>query len=272
MIIFERNWHRRKSAKLVSSLALVSVLSAGLGIFLAVTRYSPQFVTPTAHAYNIETIAADMVVTLPLPPPPDCGVEACVALTFDDGPDPATTPAIIDALSKEGAKATFFMIGKRVAGHEDILRLAWSRGNEIGNHSLAHPFFTKLSGPLIKEQLDKASQAISAAGVPAPYLFRPPYGAINRNVIDNVNQPVILWNVDPKDWHEIDPARIVSKVNEQAFPGAIIILHDSHPATASAAPQFIHDLKAKYRLVSVSELLKLSPATKGVFYGHPKPH
>ena len=75
-----------------------------------------------------------------------------------------------------------------------------------------------------------------------------------------------MWNVDPKDWHEKDPARIAELVVSQAKPGAIILLHDRVP-TADALPAILRDLKAKYRLVTVEELLNLSADSKGEFTG-----
>ncbi len=248
------------------------LLAAVLGVVLVLTQKGQYQNSQTkVYASSLEATALNMVVKLPPPPPVNCQAEACVALTFDDGPDPATTPHILDVLEKEQATATFFVIGNRVAGHENILRRMHADGDEIGNHSWSHPNFVKLNPAQMLDQINATQSTITASGVPAPHLFRPPYGGANQTMLSTIHMPIILWNVDPKDWREKNPATLISTVESQAHNGSIIIMHDTLPTTVSAASQMIHDLKAKYHLVTVTQLLQLSPEAQGEFFGHP-PH
>jgi len=198
--------------------------------------------------------------------PVDCSLAPCLALTFDDGPNPATTPIILDALTKEQVKATFFVIGNKIAGNIEIVRRIYLSGNEIGNHSWSHPDFTKLTAQQIHEQIDQTQTAIASLGIPAPKLFRPPYEARNQKVEASITLPIILWDVDPKDWHETDPNKIAAIVEAEVKPGAIIVMHDAKPATAAAVGMILKDLKQHYALVTVSELLNLPLNAQGEFF------
>jgi len=203
----------------------------------------------------------------PLPPPPaNCQVDACLALTFDDGPDAASSPIILTALEKAQVKATFFLIGSYVGPNVSIVQRMQADGDDIGNHSWTHPYFTKLTADQIQQQIDLTQAAITAAGVRAPVLLRPPYGAINQAIAARINMPIIMWNVDPKDWAQKDSNSIAQMVEAQAKPGAIIVMHDKL-LTAMAINKIVTDLKSKYRLVTVSQLLNLDPASHGIYFG-----
>lgn len=207
-----------------------------------------------------------LLVTPPPPPTPDCAVAACVALTFDDGPNTDSTPIILDALKKERVKATFFVIGLKVAANKDSLLRMQKDGHEIGNHTWAHPNLTKLSQAQIEQQISQTQSAITDIGLPAPKLFRPPYEAFTKPMLAYVHMPVILWNIDPKDWKENDPKNVAAIVNAQARSGGLIVMHDK-AVTAAAIAQIIHDLKPKFKFVTVTELLNLPPGAQGIFIG-----
>ncbi len=196
----------------------------------------------------------------------DCAVEKCLALTFDDGPDSTTTPQVLADLDGVHAMATFFIIGKKVATHVDLLKRMQASGYEIGDHSWSHPDFTRLTPLQIRDQINSTQQAIIAAGLPAPRFFRPPYESRNDMIRRIVNMPFILWNVDPKDWNAQNPHLLAQTVIATAKPGAIIIMHDTLPVTVQALPEILVGLK-DYRLVSVSQLLNLSPTAQGEFTG-----
>jgi peptidoglycan/xylan/chitin deacetylase (PgdA/CDA1 family) len=172
----------------------------------------------------------------------------------------------MEALNKERVKATFFLIGNRVAANAAIVRKLADSGQDIGNHSWAHPNFLKLNPTQIQQEISQTQVAIITAGAPAPHLFRPPYGSFTGGLLPYVGMPVILWNVDPKDWSQKDPAAIVQAVETQAKPGAIIVMHD-HPTTAAAVGKIVHDLKGKYQFVTVTKLLNLKPDSVGEFIG-----
>ncbi|HEU4610014.1 MAG TPA: polysaccharide deacetylase family protein, partial [Chitinophagaceae bacterium] len=145
--------------------------------------FYPQ-VVPVVHAQQIDPLitAAKSFeakeARKPLPPP-NCAIEACLALTFDDGPDPATTPKILSALNKYRAKATFFVIGNKVAPNASLLQQIQLSGNEIGNHSWNHANFKKLTAQQMVDQVNQTQSALISIGVTPPKFFRPPYEAMN---------------------------------------------------------------------------------------------
>lgn len=202
-----------------------------------------------------------------LPPQPDCAVEACLALSFDDGPDPVNTPKIMESLTKQQVPATFFLIGNRVASNALIVQRMYHEGFEIGNHSWSHPNFTKLTAVQMVDQINQTQQTLVSLGIPAPTLFRPPYGAVNATLRATVHMPIIRWDVDPKDWAKTDPAGVIATVEAQAKPGAIIVMHSTGAATAAAVDTFITNLKTRFHLVTVSQLLQLAPGASGEYIG-----
>lgn len=205
--------------------------------------------------------------TPPTPPPTDCAVEVCLALSFDDGPDPVNTPKIMDALAKQQVPATFFLIGNRVAPNALIVQRMYHQGFEIGNHSWAHPNFIKLTAAQMMEQVTLTQQAITGLGIPAPILFRPPYGAVNATLRATIHMPIIRWDVDPKDWAKSDPNMVISTVEAQARPGGIVVMHSTQASTAAAIDAILANLKTRFHLVTVSQLLGLTPGAQGEFVG-----
>ncbi len=198
--------------------------------------------------------------------PVDCQAEACVALTFDDGPDPSTTPHIMAALEKYNVPATFFVIGNRVARNASLLHSMYQQGLEIGNHTWGHANLTKLTPEQVTQEINQTQAAFSSAGLPVPQLFRPPYGKRDEVVRERAAMPLIMWNVDPQDWRATEPAQVVQAVNAQAKPGSIILMHDTKPVTAAAAEEVVRDLQSHYQLVTVSQLLDLHSSSRGEYF------
>ncbi len=196
----------------------------------------------------------------------DCLKQKCVALTFDDGPNKDSTKLILDKLSDHYAHATFFEIGNRIAGNEEVIKRMYAEGNDIGNHSYSHPSFLKLNPKQIRQQVSLTQKAITAAGVPAPYLFRPPYEDFLLSMQKDIGLAVVLWNVDPKDWDYQKPEQIAKIIKQQIRPGAIVVLHD-RVATAQALDKVFKDLSGEYKFVTVSQLLGLNADSKGVYVG-----
>lgn len=206
----------------------------------------------------------------PLPPPINCRKVHCLALTFDDGPNPETTPQIVKILEREHVKATFFVIGSRVHGNEALLRRMHQDGDEIGNHSWNHPDLTMLKPAQIKQQVSLTQKAVRAAGVPAPTLFRPPYGAVDGTVKASVPMTFMFWNEDPRDWAADTPKQVEVAVLASARPGGIVDMHDIYHVTAQSLGPIIKKLKAqKFHFVTVSELLDIKPGQRGDFFGRP---
>lgn len=202
--------------------------------------------------------------------PVDCQTQSCLALTFDDGPNPLTTPDVLSILEKEQVHASFFIVGSRVAGNQALLKRMRADGDEIGDHSWTHPDFTTLTPAQIKQQIALTQSAITAAGVPAPTLFRPPYGAVDQKVIDNVPLTIMFWNEDPRDWAADSPAQVEKAVEASARPGGVVDMHDIYHITAQSLDPIIKKLETEhYQFVTVSQLLGLKPGQKGEFYGSP---
>jgi len=197
----------------------------------------------------------------------DCAEQPCLALTFDDGPSTAITPQILDTLYKHHAHATFFVVGSHVAGNEQLLRRMYQEGHEIGNHSWSHADLTGLPLEQIDMQIQRTQAAVSAAGVPAPTLFRPPYGAVNALVKAHVPLTLAMWNVDPEDWHQKTAADVAVRIEASVRAGRVIDLHDIHQPTADALDSVLTDLESQYQLVTFSQLFNLAPGQRGMFYG-----
>ncbi len=153
------------------------------------------------------------------------------ALTFDDGPDRLYTPQVLDVLASKGVTATFFLIGNRVDEYPEVARRIISEGHLIGNHSYSHPVIQKASGTNgLQSQLCAAEEAFARAGVTGSGLFRPPYGAISPNLVEqaaSLGYRVALWSIDSLDWRGLDRDTVVGKVMEMVAPGAVILQHSS---------------------------------------------
>lgn len=171
-----------------------------------------------------------------------------VALTFDDGPA-APTGIILDALAKEKVKATFFLIGKNIAGNEALVKRMADEGHAIGNHSFSHNVnFDWQSASAMQSELEQTNTAIeSVTGTPVK-LFRPPYGVTNPNLAKAVARcelKSIGWSLRSMDTVAKDEAQLLKKILRNVRPGGIILLHDRCPITANILPALIQELKKR---------------------------
>lgn len=178
-----------------------------------------------------------------------------VALTFDDGPNPATTTRILDTLAKYDAKATFYVLGSLISGNEAILKRAQADGHEIANHTWDHPDLRNLSIEGVQEQISSSNQAIQSTLGIKPKTFRPPYGATNSSIAAASGLHQALWDIDTLDWKNRDPQAILEAVKSQLRPGATILMHDIHETTADALPLVMDYLVSEgYTFATFSEL------------------
>ncbi|MDU3085225.1 MAG: polysaccharide deacetylase family protein [Streptococcus mitis] len=179
-----------------------------------------------------------------------------VALTFDDGPNPATTNQALDTLSKYGIKATFFVLGKNVSGNEEILKRMKADGHVIGNHSWSHPVLSKLSLDEAKKQITDTEDALTKVLGSSSKLMRPPYGAITDDIRNSLDLSFIMWDVDSLDWKSKNEAAILTEIQREVKNGSIILMHDIHAETVNALPKVIDYLKGQgYDFVTVPDLL-----------------
>ncbi|OZA84913.1 MAG: hypothetical protein B7X76_05870, partial [Azorhizobium sp. 39-67-5] len=161
-----------------------------------------------------------------------------IAITFDDGPNPETTPKLLKILEARNIKATFFMLGTNAAAYPDVVRAVAAGGNEVGNHSWNHPQLPKLTLAAADKQIEDTSAAIEASTGKKPLYLRPPYGAmtpaLQQHLVQKYGMTVIFWSVDPLDWKIRDAQSIYDQVMKQVRPGAIILAHDIHATTVAA--------------------------------------
>ena len=222
---------------------------------------------PTATvAKYLQNSTAQKLASFPEPPEPKPAPAAptaanpgkVIALTFDDGPGPYTAQ-LLDILDQHGAKATFFLIGSKVSGQANVVRSIHARGHQLGNHSWSHPELPKLSVDQIAGEIDRTNNAIKQATGITPAILRPPYGAVNGVVLEQLRlrgMSSILWSVDTRDWADRNSDIVCSRAVAGARPGAIILMHDIHQASVGAVPCILSSLKQqRYSFVTVQGLL-----------------
>lgn len=184
-----------------------------------------------------------------------------IALTFDDGPHAKNTAYLLNELEARNVKATFFILGNRISGNTSIVQKMIDDKHEIGGHTFNHKELNKLNSKQInKEITDTNTELFEYFGIKTT-VFRPPYGSVNKNVIQIIkdyNMPIILWNVDPLDWKYQDAQRVSKHIIQKAQNGDIILLHDMFKSSAEAAIIVVDELTKKgFKFLTVTELLSL---------------
>ncbi len=200
-----------------------------------------------------------------------CTNEKVVALTFDDGPYAEYTLRLLKTLERNGARCTFFCIGKFAAENREIVRRMADAGHALGNHSWDHPSFPLISRTMRRRQIRACQQAL------APYgskMFRPPYG--NQSYASRLDAlwlgyQVVTWDVLAEDWLDHDASWLAQCVLGKLRPGSIIVFHDrlatamdpryfDRGPTLEAVDRILSHLRGEYRFVTVPELLRLGRA------------
>jgi peptidoglycan/xylan/chitin deacetylase (PgdA/CDA1 family) len=170
-----------------------------------------------------------------------------LALTFDDGPNPAWTPRLLEILARHDVRATFFLLGSRAQTEPTLVRQIAAAGHLIGNHSWSHPNLALASASRIKEELSRTSQTLEEiTGAPVRF-FRPPFGARRPEVLRTARRlgmVPVMWNAMTSDWEnpsaEAIAGRLIRAIDTLARQGraANIVLHDGghQTPTANRAP------------------------------------
>ena len=232
-----------------------------LTITVPISSVSKYLQNPTARKFaNIPKPPEPKPEPAPAPaaptPAPTTGNKV-IALTFDDGPGPYTAH-LLDILDQYGAKATFFLIGSKVSGQASVVRSIQARGHQLGNHSWSHPELPKLSVDQIAGEIDRTNEAIRQATGVKPSILRPPYGAVNGVVLEQLrlrNMSSILWSVDTRDWADRNSQIVCSRAVAGARPGAVILMHDIHQTSVNAVPCILSSLKQQgYSFVTIQRL------------------
>lgn len=151
-------------------------------------------------------------------------------LSFDDGPDEEGTPAVLDALERSGARATFFLVGEQLMGRAGLGREIVNRGHEIALHGFGHPRHAELSPREVKDDLARGLGAVEAATGRRPRFFRPPYGEfteVSHAACRDLGLEPVLWSAWGLDWEPVPPERIAELVERDLEDGTIVVLHDS---------------------------------------------
>lgn len=158
------------------------------------------------------------------------GDASTIALTFDDGPNPAVTPQLLDLLDRYGASATFFLVGKHVRAFPALAKEIAKRGHTVGNHTDTHPNLIFLSPARIRAELDRCDDAIASAVGKPPRWMRPPYGFRGPQLAPIIQRRggagVAMWSVLAYDWKP-QPAGPVIERLRRTRGGDIVLLHDA---------------------------------------------
>jgi peptidoglycan/xylan/chitin deacetylase (PgdA/CDA1 family) len=185
-----------------------------------------------------------------------------VALTFDDGPHPAYTPAILDILARRKCNATFFLTGKNIPGNEPLLVRMVEEGHIAGNHSYSHSkWFDLFPARIMRAELHKTDALIRDITGRSPLLFRPPYGVVNPMVsraLRNMHWTAVCWDIRSFDTMRGTPDAITGRVIRKLKPGSVILLHDHTAFTAHSLEKLIDEIENNgFTIVPLDALLNL---------------
>lgn len=208
--------------------------AAAVLVCTSANRFNPQWLAPSGQVKADQAMFGDQ----PL--------KVC-ALTFDDGPDAEYTAQVLGILDSYGIKATFFVIGKNVAEHPELVRALVRSGHEIGNHSYSHPDMSRQGQADRLSQLTSTNDALATLGI-KPQWFRPPFGHYSRALVDQARSQgmeTILWSVDTKDWTLPGAQTITQCALNQVCPGAVILMHSTNEQTVAALPAIIEGLAGR---------------------------
>jgi peptidoglycan-N-acetylglucosamine deacetylase len=157
------------------------------------------------------------------------GDASTIALTFDDGPNPAATPSLLDLLDRHRVQATFFLIGAWVRESPSLVNDIAARGHTVGNHTDTHPSLALRSSRRIADELDRCDDAIESATAQKPRWMRPPFG-YRRPLLDGIvrrrgGAGVVMWSASAHDWRAQPAERLIDRLR-RARGGDIVLLHD----------------------------------------------
>lgn len=185
--------------------------------------------------------------------------EKYVALTFDDGPNAATTGRLLDGLKERGVRATFFLIGQKIGESPELVVRMAEEGHQIGNHTWSH---RKLEGPCagqVEEEVSRTEEALRDLLGEGEFWLRPPYGYVSEGAEKSFDVPLVRWSVDPRDWESRNAEQSAQAILRDVKPNSIILLHDIYPTSVEAALRVVDRLQEEgYWFVTVEELLRLN--------------
>jgi len=184
-----------------------------------------------------------------------------IAITYDDGPHPGNTGAILDIL-KDRAKATFFCTGKKIQGNEALLHRMNKEGHLVGTHSYSHSdWFDFYSAKKMKLELEQSEDLVYGILNKRPLLFRPPYGVINpmlKKALRSFSYHIIGYSNRSLDTVAKDENKAIERLVSRLSPGDIILLHDTVPFAASLLKKFLSRIADKgYIVIGLDEMFNI---------------
>lgn len=181
-----------------------------------------------------------------------------IALTFDDGPSGEKTKAILQALTDNKMRGTFFMVGNKMNYQADIINEIVSLQNEVGSHTYSHINMKRVSADKVTEELTKTNDLFKSITGQNIKLVRPPYGAYKKELIKNYPYSFVLWNIDTNDWRYHNVEYLTSYILDNVADGNVILMHDSYATSVEAIQKVLPILYAKdIQVVTISELAAL---------------
>ena len=195
-----------------------------------------------------------------------------IALTFDDGPN-NNTIKVLNILKKYNVKATFFILGQNIENHENIILKMKELNMQIGNHMYTHKLIKNLKEKEMIEEINLTDNKIKNITNQTPTIIRPSYGSYNQKLTNNINRPIITWNIDTLDWKYHNSKKIYQTVINKVKDGDIILMHDIYTATANSLELIIPELLQKgFQLVTINDLFQYKniPKEKGKVYRYIK--
>ncbi len=193
--------------------------------------------------------------------------EKALALTFDDGPHPEYTPAILDLLKLHGIQAAFFVIGRNAAQYPELIRRIDQENHVLGGHSFSHSnFFDLFPARKMQEELKQTTEAVEEVTGRRMRWFRPPYSVTNPTLARALRQTgyhSIGWSLKSRDTVVQEPEAVVNRILEKVKPGDMILFHDNRKVTAAVLSLLIPALKDRgFNVARPDELLKLDAYEK----------
>jgi peptidoglycan-N-acetylglucosamine deacetylase len=241
---------------------LANEVCVGLGALgalgLAAGGYAYAAMWPASRLFGRSLIAPRL----------EAGRPGELALTFDDGPNPACTPRLLDILAEQDVRASFFLVGRYAQAEPELVRRIHSAGHIIGNHSWSHPNLAVTSARRVDEELTRTRDTLEQiTGAPIRY-FRPPYGGRRPYVLRaarGLGMTPVLWNAITSDWSEPSSDRIAQRLmskidrNRQRGWATNVVLHDgghlepgaNRKPSVAAAHRLIAHYKPSHRFVTL---------------------
>jgi peptidoglycan/xylan/chitin deacetylase (PgdA/CDA1 family) len=208
-------------------------------------RVSFKFLCSLVLVFSIGSATAKNIQEIKVKPK-----HGTVALTFDDGPDPAVTPRILEILKKYNVKATFFVIAGPAKSHPDLIKKIVAEGHVVANHSMTHPMLTKVSSVQLQKEVVQSRDIIGSISGYAPNCFRPPFGDFNHHVKETIQEngmALVTWDFLSLDYERRGVEWIQNFVMKNIHDRSIFVMHDSgaNNQAVGALPGIIDGIRKK---------------------------